>query len=152
LRQLDRETYGRKPHPDRIAKALRQSEARYRSLFERNKAGVFRSVIEDRILDCNPAFAQMFGYEREELLALPAYVLYHGGKAERDARRAEFEKNPEETDKEICYRHKDGSSVWVIQNVILLKEEDGNTVVEGTLVDITERHLLEEKLRQSQKM
>lgn len=136
-----------------IGKALRHSEARYRSLFERNKAGVFRSLFEGRILDCNPAFARMFGYEREELLALPPYVLYHGGKAERDARRAEFQKNPKEEDKEVCYRHKDGSTVWVIQNAILLKEEeDGNTVVEGTLIDVTERRNLEEKLRQSQKM
>jgi PAS domain S-box-containing protein len=137
---------------ERIGKALRQSEARYRSLFERNKAGVFRSLFEGRILDCNPAFARMFGYEREELLALLPYVLYHGGKAERDARRAEFQENPREEDTEVCYRHKDGSTVWVIQNVISTKDEDGNTVVEGTVVDVTYRHLLEDKLRQSQKM
>jgi PAS domain S-box-containing protein len=152
LRRLNKQLESDLAERERIGKALRQSEARYRSLFERNKAGVFRSLVEDRILDCNQAFAQMFGYEREELLALPAHILYPGGKAERDARRAEFQKNPEETDKEMCYRHKDGRPVWVIQNVVVLKEEDGSTVVEGTVVDITERHLLEEKLRQSQKM
>ncbi len=53
---------------------------------------------------------------------------------------------------EMCYRRKDGGPVWVIQNVSLIKEEDGVQVAEGTLVDITERHLLEDKLRQSQKM
>ena len=137
---------------ERIGKALRQSEARYRSLFERNKAGVFRSTLEGRFLDCNDAFAQLFGYTREELLALPAHVLYHGGKAERDTRRATLEETSEETDLEMCYRRKDGNPVWVIQNVSLVKEEDGTHVAEGTLVDITERHLLEEKLRQSQKM
>lgn len=44
---------------ERIGKALRQSEAKYRSLFERNKAGVFRSAADGRFLDCNEAFAQM---------------------------------------------------------------------------------------------
>jgi PAS domain-containing protein len=75
-----------------ISKALQQSEARYRSLFERNKAGVFRSIPGGGFIDCNEAFAQMFGYEREELLKLPPHVLYVGGKEERAARIAEFRK------------------------------------------------------------
>jgi len=137
---------------ERIGKALRQSEARYRSLFERNKAGVCRSTLEGNFLDCNEAFARMFGYEREELLALPAHVIYQGGKAERDARRATIEKTTVETDMEMCYRHKEGSPVWVIQNVSLVKEADGKQVAESTVVDVTDRHDLEEKLRQSQKM
>ncbi len=75
---------------EKIGKALRQSETRYRSLFERNKAGVFRSTLEGNFLDCNEAFAQLFGYTREELLKLPAHILYAGGQAEREARRATF--------------------------------------------------------------
>jgi PAS domain S-box-containing protein len=137
---------------EKIGKALRQSEIRYRSLFERNKAGVFRSTLDGRFLDCNDAFAQMFGYMRHELLKLPAHVLYQGGKEERDERRVTMQAATVETDLEMCYRHKDGSPVWVIQNVSLSKEQDGTEVAEGTLVDITDRHDLEEKLRQSQKM
>jgi PAS domain S-box-containing protein len=135
-----------------VSKALERSEARYRSLFERNKAGVFRSSPERGFLDCNDAFAQMFGYEREELLKLPPSILYVGGKQERDARIAEFRKAGQMKDFEICYRHKNGSLVWAIQNVILGKDEDGNDITEGTVVDITERRQLEERLRQSQKM
>ncbi|HZR28666.1 MAG TPA: ATP-binding protein [Terriglobales bacterium] len=135
-----------------VSKALEQSEARYRSLFERNKAGVFRSVPGGGFLDCNDAFAQMFGYEREELLKLPPHVLYVGGKEERDSRIAEFRKTGQLKDFEICYRHKNGGLVWAIQNVVLVKDAEGNDVIEGTVVDITERHRLEEMLRQSQKM
>lgn len=135
---------------ERISKSLQQSEARYRSLFERNKAGVFRTTTEGRFLDCNEAFAEMFGYRRAELLKLTADVLYPGGKAERDARREEFRAAPEEREKEMCYRRKDGSPVWLIQNVNLFKQEDGTEIAEGTLVDITDRHNLEERLRQSQ--
>jgi two-component system cell cycle sensor histidine kinase/response regulator CckA len=137
---------------ERMSKALQHSEARYRSLFERNRAGVFRSTPDGRFLDCNEAFASLFGYTREELLKLPAHVLYPGGKEERDARVASFLKTRQLTDMEICYQRKDGSPVWVIQNVIAVKDEDGRDVTEGTMVDISERRNLEEKLRQSQKM
>jgi two-component system, cell cycle sensor histidine kinase and response regulator CckA len=152
LHRLNKQLISDIAERERIGKALRQSETRYRSLFERNKASVFRTTVEGRFLDCNQAFEQMFGYERKELLTLPAHVIYLGGKAEREARRAEFQGRPEETDKEMRYRRKDGSPVWVIQNVIFLKQEDGSEVAEGIVVDITERHLLEDKLRQSQKM
>jgi PAS domain S-box-containing protein len=152
LDQLNRKLEGDIQERERIGKALRRSEAKYRSLFERNKAGVFRSAADGRFLDCNEAFAQLFGYTREELLALPAHVLYPGGKEEREARRAQFRKTPQELDMEMCYRRKDGSLVWIIQNVSLVQDEEDGDVTEGTMVDTTERHLLEERLRQSQKM
>src|SRR5215472_5046530 len=100
----------------RISKALERSEARYRHLFERNKAGVYRSTPEGRFVDCNEAFARMFGYRREELLQLPPYVLYVGGAKEREARIAELRKTRQVTDYEVAFRHKNGSLVWVIQN------------------------------------
>jgi two-component system, cell cycle sensor histidine kinase and response regulator CckA len=132
--------------------ALQHSEARYRSLFERNKAGVFRSTAEGRFRDLNDSFAELFGYTREELMALPAKVLYPGGTAERDEKLAEFAKTGQIKDMEMCYLHKDGRPVWVIQNVVRVKDEGGTDVTEGTLVDISERRSLEDKLRQAQKM
>ncbi|HXZ27734.1 MAG TPA: PAS domain S-box protein [Terriglobales bacterium] len=132
--------------------ALQLSEARYRSLFERNMAGVFRSTLEGRLLDCNQAFAQMFGYTREELFNMATHALYPGGKAERDSRLGDLRQARQYSNYELCYRRKDGSLMWAIQNMALLHDEHGNEIVEGTMVDITERHLLEEQLRQAQKM
>src|SRR5262249_35169704 len=40
---------------------------------------------------------------------------------------------------EICLRHKDGSSVWVLANVVLHEETSGPAVVQSTIIDITER-------------
>src|SRR5262249_45594618 len=42
--------------------ALRASEERYRELFERNLAGVFRSRLNGMLLDCNDAYARIFGF------------------------------------------------------------------------------------------
>ncbi|HTK95967.1 MAG TPA: ATP-binding protein [Terriglobales bacterium] len=132
--------------------ALRRSETRYRALFERNRAGVFRSSPARGIIDCNQAFVDMFGYAREELIGMPPYMLYPGGKAERDMRMAGLKQEGQLSDYEICYRHKNGSLVWAIQNVMMVRDENGQDLIEGTVVDITERHHLEEQLRQSQKM
>ena len=61
----------------RARQAALASEQRYSTLFERNLAGVFRSTLDGRLLDCNDAFARIFGYEsREEALAHPATDFY----------------------------------------------------------------------------
>ena len=57
--------------------ALRASEKRYRLLFERNLAGVFRSTIGGRFLGCNQAAAHLLGYDSpDEVLAVPVADLY----------------------------------------------------------------------------
>ncbi|HEV8231258.1 MAG TPA: PAS domain S-box protein, partial [Thermoanaerobaculia bacterium] len=55
----------------RSEQALRSSESRYRTLFERNLAGVFRATPDGQILDCNESFARIFGYSS------PAEALHH---------------------------------------------------------------------------
>lgn len=136
----------------RHEEALRGSENRYRMLFERNMAGLFRSTPEGRFLEVNQAYADMLGYSKEEMLANPTYVLYPGGKEEREAKLQEFMPVRQASDYEICYRRKDGKLIWCIQNVALNRDELGREVIEGTVVDVTSRRELEEKLRQSQKM
>src|SRR5208282_4725763 len=69
----------------RMMNALVASESRYRTLFERNMAGIYTSTLDGRILDCNQAFCEMLGYTRDELLLLPASALYQGGSGKRDA-------------------------------------------------------------------
>ncbi len=61
----------------RAEEAMRASEERYRSLFERNMAGVYRATVDGRILDCNPALARLLGYPSPEpVLAMNARELY----------------------------------------------------------------------------
>ena len=152
LADMNRKLQAEMRERERTGKALEQSEARYRHLFERNRAGVYRSSPERGFVDCNDAFARMFGYEREELLKLSPAVLYIGGAEERAARIAALRKARQFTDYENSFRHKNGSTVWVIQNTTIVQDEEGREVSEGTVVDVTARHLLGERLRQTQKM
>lgn len=123
------------------AEALHASEHQYRSLFERNMAGVFRSTLEGRLLDCNPALASMFGYTREELLRIPLGDLYFGGLEERTRQfvRPLLDHSP--MPPECCLRRKDGSQLWIVLNANLERQANGTRVIEGTAIDITERKL-----------
>ncbi len=131
--------------------ALRASEQRYRSLFERNLAGVYRTTLEGRIVECNDAFARVLGYASgAEVRGLSAGDLY----PMPALRQAFVERLLSEgtlVNQESEGRRKDGASVWMLENAALVREE-GGPYVEGTIVDITERKNLERQLGQAQKM
>ena len=131
--------------------ALRASEQRYRSLFERNLAGVYRTTLEGRIVECNDAFARVLGYASgAEVRGLSAGDLY----PRPELRQAFVERLLSEgtlVNHESEGRRKDGASVWMLENAALVREE-GGPYIEGTIVDITERKNLERQLGQAQKM
>jgi len=52
----------------RMERLLRESESRYRALFENTLDAIFLTDKERRFADVNPAFAKFLGFKREELL------------------------------------------------------------------------------------
>jgi len=132
--------------------ALLASESRYRNLFERSMAGIYTSTFEGRILDCNPTFCEMFGYTRDELLALPASMLYVGGDRDRDALLAELQQHRSKRGIELPYMRKDGRQIWTIENVSVITNGSGQRILEGAMLDVTQRRSLELQLQQAQKM
>lgn len=119
----------------RDATERKASEARYRLLFERNLAGVYRSTPDGTILDCNDACARLFGYDsREELLGVNANDFYFDDR-ERDRIVQLLREQKQSTNLELRLRRRDGATVWVLENVTL-RDED---VMEGTIIDITDR-------------
>src|SRR5262245_26294908 len=118
--------------------ALRKSEERYRQLFKKNLAGVFLSRGDREILDCILSFAQQLGYGNpDEVLQLKASDLYF---AEGDRRNfiQELLKRRSVSNYEIRLRCRDGSEMWALENVALIGE-GRSAIVQGTLVDITDR-------------
>ncbi len=128
---------------------LVSSESRYRLLFERSLAGVYRSTIEGRILDVNDACFRIFGYaSREEHLSHDAADAYHEP-GSRDRFVAELMRVKSFANSECCYKRKDGSPVWVLESTTLLYDQPGVPVIEGTLIDITSRKLAEQELQRA---
>ena len=120
--------------------ALRASEERYRLLFERNLAGVMRTTIDGRTLECNPALAHIFGFESpQEAMSQNPFDLFYS--VEDRAKMIEkLEAEGSLTNFEMRGRRKDGSPVWLIASITLTTQApSGQRIIEGTVIDITER-------------
>ena len=133
--------------------ALRDSEARYRHLFERNLAGVYRSTVAGRLLDCNDAFVQIYGYtSREKALACPAEQLHCSSEARQDFIRL-LQVEGFLRSFESAGRRRDGSPISLLENAALVPDEGGMpTIIEGTVIDITEHKRTQEQLEHAQRI
>jgi diguanylate cyclase (GGDEF)-like protein/PAS domain S-box-containing protein len=130
----------------RAEEALRSSEERYRLLFESNLAGVYRATLDGRFLECNEAFARILGYPARDLvLPLNAWDFFFDGAA-REQSLLRIQDNGSLTNLELRLRRRDGTGVWVLANETLLPGPGGGTIVAGTVSDITDRKLAEERI------
>jgi PAS domain S-box-containing protein len=124
------------------------AEQPYRLLFEGTPAGVIRTTVDGKLLDCNDACARMFGYaSRDELIASTvSNRCFH--LEDQDAFIARLKEEKTLTNYEHCFRRKDGSPVWLLGSAHLVQGKDGApAVIEETLIDITERKKAEEIFR-----
>ena len=130
--------------------ALLASEKRYRLLFEKNLAGIIRTTLQGRILECNEAYARMLGYESSaELLSVNVEDLYQEP-ADRPKLIDRLKQQKILTQQEVCFRRKDGSPVWILTNMNLVEsDEPGEFTIVGTTFDVTERKSSREELRLS---
>ncbi|HEY3054746.1 MAG TPA: EAL domain-containing protein [Thermoanaerobaculia bacterium] len=126
---------------------LRRAERRYRLLFERNVAGVFRSTVSGRLLECNRAFARMFGYASPaEMVGIHTPSLYFDG-TNRHELISRIRQRGEAVNFEVQMQRKDGQPLWLLLNEFMTMPEDvGEETLEGTAIDITDRKLAEEQL------
>lgn len=126
---------------------LAASEERYRLLFERNLAGVFQSTLDGQMLACNQAYATILGYDSPaEVMAETSWNLYPRA-TDRQAVLDLIQEKRTVTDYELRLRRRDGSLIWVLENVSLLEGREGAPdILQGTLIDITRRKEVEESL------
>ncbi len=121
-----------------------ETHERYRRFFESSVVGFYRTTLDGKVLDCNPAFVRIMGYgSREELLACHASEFYFS-----PADRLDFLEQCRNlgslTNFASRLRRKDGSEVWVLENVKPMLRQDGApAMIEGTLVDISQQKFAE---------
>lgn len=138
---------------DRMAaeQALRESERKYRSLFDNAILGVYRTTPDGRYLNMNPAFARIAGYDSPaEMMAeihdiqKQLYVRPEDRQRFKDLISATGEVRQYETE----IRHRKGHTFWISINAKAVRDETGTILwYEGTIEDITARKLAEEAVR-----
>lgn len=132
---------------ENVKKALQVSEQKYRSIFEDAILGIFKVTEEGSIIDVNPAFARIHGFDTpDELKAAitdernQTYVCPD----DRDKLLNLLKLNGEVRGFEVEKFKKDGSTVWISINEKVIRNEDGEIQsLEGTIEDITRRKKIE---------
>ncbi|ABF42015.1 multi-sensor hybrid histidine kinase [Candidatus Koribacter versatilis Ellin345] len=133
---------------------LRSSEQRYRSLVQSAVYGIYRSTVDGHFIAVNPALIAMLGYQTEdEMLSLNIARDVYLDSSDRENFVAEFMSLKRWEGVEVKWKRKDGKSITVRLSGRLVSDEAGEAgYVEGIVEDVTERRMLEQQLRQSQKM
>ena len=132
--------------------ALIEQGKKYRTLFEESKDTIIISDPLGWILDINKAGIGLFGYEKNEIVALDPRRLYcDPGDRERLWQSLLVSETVE--DFEVEMRRKDGKNIIVHLSVSITRDDEGKVVGHrGIARDVTERRRLEKQLVQAQKM
>jgi PAS domain S-box-containing protein len=122
-------------------RAYKETEAKYRSIFENAVIGIFQSTPEGRLLSVNPRLAQMHGYDSPEDMITGLMDLGHQIFVDPQ-QLIEFRRELEETgvirgrEYQVC--RKDGSTFWVSVAARAVRDENGSvSYYEGFIQDIT---------------
>jgi PAS domain S-box-containing protein len=130
--------------------ALRNSEKKYRLLFEESNDGIFLHDMEGYILDTNTKAQMMLGYKKEELNRLSISMLHPESVLAVSGRAIEETERKGNTNFETQFVKKDGTVIDVDISSSLVDSNKG--LVQGIVRDITDRKQLEARLQQAQKM
>ncbi|MBP3960757.1 PAS domain S-box protein [Gemmata sp. G18] len=134
---------------------LRRSEELFRGIFESTSAGVSLTNAEGLFVSCNPAFAAMLGRTVPEVLKLtPASITHPDDLAEQQILMDEVRTGVRDRfSYSKRYLRPDGHIVWVELSFSAVRDAAGGYEYGlGVSVNVTERRLLEDQLRQAQKM
>ena len=132
----------------RAEDALRDSEQRFRRLFENVVEGVYQVTREGHLLSANPALVKMLGYRTlAELQAIGSTRQLYVYPSERDALLDKLARLGELVGAEYQLKRKDGSIITVSENARANRDAAGRLIgFEGTIADITERKSAESRL------
>ncbi len=125
---------------------LRESEARFRSLFENSQDVIYINDREGRMVEMNPAGIELFGYDREEIIGAQVDFLYMNPE-DRNAFLGEVREKSRVKDHELLLRNKRGESILGLVTANIMRDKDGGASgVQGIIRDITEKRKREETL------
>lgn len=134
----------------RAEEALRESEKRYRELFEQSRDPIYITYREGKPVAVNRSFLDLFGYTPEEIMDLKAQDVYVNPD-DRPRFQREIEQSGSVRDFEVKLRKKDGTEMDSLLTASLRRNDDGSILgYQGIIRDITEHKRADEELKKSE--
>jgi PAS domain S-box-containing protein len=127
---------------------LSHTGRRYKLLFERSLAGVYRTAVDGTILSCNDACARILGFaSAAEAVGVNALEFFpDAGTRELFLERLRSSQALRNVETQLTRR--DGTRVWVLDSATFIENPSGGPgETEGTLIDISDRKSMESELR-----
>ena len=137
----------------RAEESLRESEKRYRDLYENAPNAYFSITVDGSVLSCNSAALHLLGYDKKTITRMKVLDLYadtpHGISKAREILKR-FQVGESIRDVELQMKRKDGQPIWISLTVEPLKDRDGNVIESRSMViNISERKRAEEALQKA---
>ncbi len=135
----------------KFEKELKESEEKFRNLFERVRHGLFISTKEGHFLDCNQAMWGLLGYQdKEEFLKIDILKDLYVNPEDRKTFMEQVENLGFIKDFEVEFKKKKGERITVLLTATAKRDETGTIIgYEGLNIDITDRKKMERELREA---
>ncbi len=135
----------------KFEKELKESEEKYRNLFERVQHGLFISSKEGHFLDCNQALLDKLGYQdKEEFLRIDIAKDLYVNPEDRKTFQRLIEQQGFVKDLEVEFKKKSGEKITVLLTAHTKRDEKGRIIgYEGLNIDISERKRMERELKEA---
>jgi len=129
--------------------ALRESEEKYRTLFEGSKEPLFVITKDGKFVDLNGSTAELFGYDnKEELMKIGSIARLYFNPENRSKIQEILSKQDFAKDVEQEMRRKDGEKIYVLVTMSTRKDHKGNAIgYKGTIKNITDLKRAEQELQ-----
>ncbi len=137
----------------RAERALSEAEKKYRAIVENAASGIYQMTPEGQYLSANPAMAKILCYGAPEEILREVHnanaEIYVDARA-RERHLIDVLRGGEQGTVEAQVRRRDGTIIWVQENLRAVKDDDGTLLFyEGSLEDITQRKETELALRKA---
>ncbi|MDH5705761.1 MAG: PAS domain S-box protein [Candidatus Aminicenantes bacterium] len=135
----------------KIGNMLKESEERYKALFNRSMSYIFLHDINGQFLDANKAALKALGYKREDIPSLKFTSMLDESQLPQALKTLEeiIRTGRQKKPSEYRLRRQDGRYIWVETEGSLIYKEGKPCAIQGIARDITERRRTEEALRES---
>ena len=129
-------------------KFLKESEEKYRRLFDEDLTGDFIATIDGQIIECNPAFAEIYAFNNIQMASKSNFLKFNQFDWPYMITRLKKERKLQGF--QSWQRRSDGMRIHVIANLVgIFNDSDELIRVKGYVFDDTERKKAEEELNRS---